>query len=77
VTIYINIERDRESRSSAEGARFRVRVYAQPGGHALLVSTKLLPSVTKARGEAEAVFGELEWAEGAGDVRSSAMLEWE
>jgi hypothetical protein len=77
-TIYIMIERDRESRSSREGARFRVRLYAQPGGPALLMSTRYCPSVTHAKKEAETLFGELEWSEPQpGDIRTSAVLEIE
>jgi hypothetical protein len=33
--------------------------------------------VVKAKSEAEAVFGGLEWNPGAGDVRASAVLEIE
>ena len=76
-SIYIRIERDRESRSSREGARFRVKVHAQFGGPALLSSTRLCPSVTKAKSEAESLFGELDWREESGDVRTSAILELE
>jgi len=80
-TIYITIERDRESRSSREGARFRVKVAAQPGGPALLTSTRLCQSVTKAKSEAEDLFGPLAWNEAwrqqDADVRLSAILEIE
>jgi hypothetical protein len=33
--------------------------------------------VAKAKSEAELIFGSLEWREGSGDVRVSAMLEIE
>lgn len=77
-TIHIAIERDIQSRSSADGARYRVKVRAQPGGPALLMSTRLCQSVTRAKAEAEAVFGGLSWRDGGGDppeLRAAALLE--
>lgn len=77
-SLYITVERERDSRSSREGARFRVKVRTQPDGHALLMSTRLCQSVAFAKREAEVLFGELEWkVAGAEDVRESAFLEIE
>jgi hypothetical protein len=76
-TLYISIERERDSRSSREGARFRVKIAAQPGGPALLMSTRLCQSVTYAKNEAETLFGELDWRDENGDIRASAVLEIE
>lgn len=59
--IYITIERERDSRSSRDGARFRVKVRAQPNAPALLMSTRNCQSVVGAKCEAEALFGELIW----------------
>lgn len=79
MTIHITIERERDSRPSREGARFRVKLRAQPDGPALLMSTRLCQSVTAGKRETEALFGELAWrdATGANDVRASAVLEIE
>ena len=75
-TIYITIERERDSRASRDGARFRLKLRAQPGAPALLMSTRNCQSVSAAKREAEALFGSLDWREGEpGDVRSSAILE--
>jgi hypothetical protein len=78
-TIYIIIERDRDARSSQDGARFRVKAFARPGGPALLMSTRLCSSVTKAKSDAEELFGLLEWREpspdAAPEVRASAIVE--
>lgn len=81
-TIYITIERERDSRSSREGARFRVKVRAQPGAPALLMSTRNCQSVVGGKRESEALFGELVWkdeiqTEENPDVRASAFLEIE
>ena len=78
-TLYLSIERDLMSRSSREGARFRVRVAAQPNGLALLTSTRLMQSVTKAKGEAAMLFGDLEWTDATtpGEVRATSVLEIE
>jgi hypothetical protein len=77
-TIHLTIERDRESRSSRDGARFRVKCYAQPGGPALLISTRACQSVTRAKSEASAIFGQLDWSDSTvGDVRCTAVLEIE
>jgi hypothetical protein len=75
--IYITIERDRESRSSAEGARFRVKLRVQPGGPVLLASARLCPSVSKAKAEIESLLGELDWREGVEDIRASVLLEFD
>ena len=77
MTLYITIERELDSRSSREGARFRVKVRVQPGAPALLMSTRLCQSVTGAKKEAEALFGALDWQPAPGDVRESAFLEIE
>ena len=75
-TVYISIERDRESRSSRDGARFRAHFRAQPGAPILLSSARLAGSVSYAKREVEALFGPLDWREGEpGDVRASAVLE--
>jgi hypothetical protein len=76
-TIYITIERERENRSSREGSRYRIKVRAQPGGPSLLMSPLPRQSVASAKSEAEIVFGQLDWRETEGDVRSSAVLEME
>jgi hypothetical protein len=81
-SLYITIERDRESRSSADGARFRVRVHTQPGAPALLVSSRLCQSVTNAKREAETLFGELAWKDEVQTpdnlgMRASAFLEFD
>jgi hypothetical protein len=76
-TIFITIERERDSRSSREGARFRVKVHAQPGAPALLMSTRTCQSVVGSKREAEAIFGEIDWRDEMGDIRSSAFLEFE
>ena len=57
-TIYITIERSGFP-LLAEGARFRVKVRAEPGAPALLMSTRNCQSVIGAKREAEALFGEL------------------
>ena len=75
--LFITIERERDSRSSRDGARFRVKVRVQPGGPALLMSTNLRQSVTQAKTEAETMFGDLDWRDEMGDIRSSALLEFE
>jgi hypothetical protein len=78
-TLYITIERERDSRSSRDGARFRVKVATQPGAPKLLMSTNLRQSVTQARSEAETLFGTLDWSgqPNADDpgIRDSAILE--
>lgn len=81
-TLYITIERERDSRPSSEGARFRGKVRAQPGGIALLMSTHNCQSVTRAKSEAETLFGELDWraelqTADNPDVRAFAFLEIE
>jgi hypothetical protein len=76
-TLFITIERERDSRSSREGARFRVKVHAQPGGPALLMSTRNCQSVIGAKREAESLFGNLDWRDEMGEIRSSALLEIE
>lgn len=76
-SIYITIERDRDNRSSRDGARWRIKVRAQPGGPSLLMSPLPRQSVVAAKSEAEIVFGRLDWRDSEGDVRSSAMLELE
>ncbi len=76
-TIHITIERERDSRFSREGARFRVKVRAQPGAPALLMSTRNCQSVVAAKREAEAIFGDLDWRDEMGEIRSSALLEME
>lgn len=79
LTIHITIERERESRPSRDGARFRVKLRSQPGGPALMMSTRLCQSVAAGKRESEALFGSLDWrdADGASEVRSSAILEIE
>lgn len=79
LSIHITIERERDARPSSHGARFRVKLRAQPGGPALMMSTVPRQSVTAGKREAEGLFGELGWndADGANDVRSSAILEIE
>jgi hypothetical protein len=74
-SVYITVERDRFARSSAAGARFRVKVRLQPGGPPLLMSAHLCSSVASARREAEAIFGKLAWTELEGETRASAILE--
>jgi hypothetical protein len=76
-SLFITVERERDARSSREGARFRVKVAAQPGGPALLMSTRLCQSVTYAKNEAETLFGKLDWRDENADIRSSAVLEIE
>jgi hypothetical protein len=81
-TIFITVERERESRTSREGARFRVKVRAQPGAHALLMSTHNCQSLVAAKREAEALFGAVPWKDEIQtpdnpDVRASAFLEIE
>lgn len=75
--LFITIERERDARSSRDGARFRVKVAAQPGGPQLLMSTRLMQSVIGAKREAEALFGDLDWRDEMGEIRSSALLEFE
>lgn len=74
--IHITIERDRSVRASSDGARFRVKVYAN--GRALLSSSAAVQSVSKAKREAEEIFGELDWATDpiaqVPDVRMSATI---
>jgi len=77
VKYIIPIERERDSRSSRDGARFRVKVHAQPGSPALLMSTRNCQSVVGAKREAEAIFGDLDWRDEMGEIRSSAFLEME
>lgn len=79
LTIHITIERERDAHPSREGARFRVKLRAQPGGPALMMSTRLCQSVSAGKREANALFGALDWrdADGADDVRSSTILEIE
>src|SRR5579872_28593 len=77
VKFIIPIERERDSRSSRDGARFRVKVHAQPGSPALLMSTRNCQSVVGAKREAEAIFGDLDWRDEMGEIRSSAFLEME
>lgn len=74
-SICIAIERDRGTYS--HGARFRVKVRTQPGAPALLTSTRLCSSVTQAKADAEATFGNLGWRDNDGEVRALAILEWE
>ena len=80
-TLFISIERERDSRSSRDGARFRVKVATQPGAPKLLMSTNLRQSVTQARSEAETLFGALDWSGQANaddpGIRDSAVLEFE
>ncbi len=76
IVLHIAVERDRDARSSHDGARFRVRVGLQPGP-SLLSSTRALQSVARAQLEAESIFGPLEWRPGAGDIRFSAILDLE
>jgi hypothetical protein len=78
-TIYITIERDREARSSREGARFRVRVRVQPDAPALLWSTRQMQSVAQGKREAETIFGTLDWRphEDGDEIRASAFKESE
>jgi len=71
--IKITIERDRLARSSRDGARFRVKVFS-PDNRALLSSSCAVQSVSKAKREAEEIFGPLEWHEAEGDVRCSAIF---
>jgi hypothetical protein len=75
--MYLTIERDREARSSREGARFRVRVRVQPDAPALLWSTRQMQSVTQGKREAEAIFGPLDWRahEDGDEIRASAIKD--
>jgi hypothetical protein len=77
LTLYITVERERDSRPSRDGARFRVKVSAQPGAPPLLMSTMNCQSVTRAKKEAEMLFGGLDWRDEMGEIRSSAILEIE
>jgi len=70
--IRITVERDRLARASREGARFRVRVFY--GNRALLSSSCAVQSVSKAKREAEEIFGPLRWEDGEGDLRCSAIF---
>jgi hypothetical protein len=72
--LFITIERERDSRPSRDGARWRVKVRVQPGGPALLMSTSNRQSVTQAKTEAETLFGDLDWRDEMGDIRSSAVV---
>ena len=74
MTLFIFIERQRDAGPS-HGARFRVKVAAQPGAKPLLMSTMNCQSVARAKKEAEILFGALDWRDADGDVRSSAILE--
>jgi hypothetical protein len=61
-SLYITIERQLEhTRPSSAGARFRVKVRAQPQAPALLMSTRNCQSVAHAKREAEVLFGEIAW----------------
>jgi hypothetical protein len=78
-SLYLTVERDLTARPSRDGARFRVRVFAQPGGPALLTSTRMCGSVCQAKREAETLFGDLDWRfPGLDDlphVRARAVVE--
>jgi hypothetical protein len=74
-SLTITIERDLQSRSSHQGARFRLKVYPASGGPALLMSPQPCSSVAAARREAEALFGSLRWNYLEGDTRASARVD--
>jgi hypothetical protein len=74
-SMYITIERDRAARSSADGARFRLRISVQPGAPALLMSARLCQSVAAAKRDAEVLFGLIEWCDHPSpELRASALL---